>query len=117
MRATKNVFDDRTFIPDAESDELHVEIYHYFVWLHGKVVELEREAETREFERKVVVMVPLAEDVAADVEVEIEDKVEGKHRRGRHGAAGRDGEDGIGFPRHFQCRVGGRGRRGDGGGC
>jgi len=41
-RAANNMFLDNNYIPDAERDELHVEIYNYFSWLHANVSELER---------------------------------------------------------------------------
>jgi len=44
-RALNNMFQDKSYIPDAERDELHVKIYNYFSWLHAKVSELERRRE------------------------------------------------------------------------
>mmetsp|Transcript_19899 Transcript_19899/g.37447 ORF Transcript_19899/g.37447 Transcript_19899/m.37447 type:complete len:325 (-) Transcript_19899:1415-2389(-) len=69
-RSKVNLFNDKNFIPDAERDELHVEIYNYLVWLKEKAGDVERREEEIEFERKVAAMVP-------PVEVEEEDGNDG----------------------------------------
>ena len=43
-RATKNILQDVSYIPDAERDELHVEIYKYLSWLHSKLADLSETA-------------------------------------------------------------------------
>ena len=35
---------DEAFLPDAERDELHVEIYKYLSWFHAKLDQLEKNA-------------------------------------------------------------------------
>jgi len=40
----RNMFDDNSLLPDAERDELHIEIYNYLSWLHAKLVEVEGRA-------------------------------------------------------------------------
>mmetsp|Transcript_18625 Transcript_18625/g.44835 ORF Transcript_18625/g.44835 Transcript_18625/m.44835 type:complete len:738 (-) Transcript_18625:209-2422(-) len=37
-----NMLRDDSFMPDAERDELHVEIFNYLSWLHAKLADLER---------------------------------------------------------------------------
>ena len=39
---TLNMLQDNSFRPDAERDELHVEIYNYLEWLHGRLAEIEK---------------------------------------------------------------------------
>ena len=36
-----NMLQDNSFLPDSERDELHVEIYNYLEWLHGRLAEIE----------------------------------------------------------------------------
>eukprot|EP00581_Thalassiosira_minuscula_P018904 CAMPEP_0183720586 /NCGR_PEP_ID=MMETSP0737-20130205/13154_1 /TAXON_ID=385413 /ORGANISM="Thalassiosira miniscula, Strain CCMP1093" /LENGTH=638 /DNA_ID=CAMNT_0025950473 /DNA_START=722 /DNA_END=2638 /DNA_ORIENTATION=+ len=37
----KNMLQDNSYLPDLERDELHIEIYNYLRWLHGKLSDLE----------------------------------------------------------------------------
>lgn len=37
----KNILNNSSYMPDAERDELHIEIYNYMNWLHGKLAEIE----------------------------------------------------------------------------
>ena len=36
-----NMLKDNTYMPDADRDELHIEIYNYLSWLHGKLEDIE----------------------------------------------------------------------------
>ena len=47
-RRTLNIMQDKSLLPDAERDELHVEIYNYFSWLHEKLSAIERKNEAAE---------------------------------------------------------------------
>jgi len=44
-KAIVNMLQDESFIPDAERDELHIEIYNYMKWLHVKLAALEKKGE------------------------------------------------------------------------
>mmetsp|Transcript_23097 Transcript_23097/g.41234 ORF Transcript_23097/g.41234 Transcript_23097/m.41234 type:complete len:698 (-) Transcript_23097:186-2279(-) len=85
-RSKVNLFNDKNFIPDAERDELHVEIYNYLVWLKEKAGDVERREEEIEFERKVAAMVP-------PVEVEEEDGNDGDGEEDGGGDGGDDDND------------------------
>ena len=37
----KNILNNSSYLPDAERDELHIEIYNYMNWLHAKLAEIE----------------------------------------------------------------------------
>lgn len=39
-----NMLKDNSFLPDAERDELHIEIYNYLSWLHAKLDRIEKKA-------------------------------------------------------------------------
>jgi len=39
-----NMIQDSAFLPDAERDELHIEIYNYLSWLHAKLDQIEKKA-------------------------------------------------------------------------
>lgn len=41
----KNILNNSSYMPDAERDELHIEIYNYMNWLHGKLAEIESKEE------------------------------------------------------------------------
>jgi len=41
----KNILNNSSYLPDAERDELHIEIYNYMNWLHGKLAEIESKEE------------------------------------------------------------------------
>jgi len=47
-RKTLNIMQDKSLLPDAERDELHVEIYNYMSWLHEKLSAIERKNEAAE---------------------------------------------------------------------
>ena len=40
-----NILQDSSLLPNAERDELHIEIYNYLSWLHDKLAAIERKAE------------------------------------------------------------------------
>eukprot|EP00571_Detonula_confervacea_P011465 CAMPEP_0172304340 /NCGR_PEP_ID=MMETSP1058-20130122/5760_1 /TAXON_ID=83371 /ORGANISM="Detonula confervacea, Strain CCMP 353" /LENGTH=560 /DNA_ID=CAMNT_0013015529 /DNA_START=54 /DNA_END=1733 /DNA_ORIENTATION=+ len=40
-----NIVQDNSLLPNAERDELHIEIYNYLSWLHDKLADIERKAE------------------------------------------------------------------------
>lgn len=44
MSRTLNMLQDNTFLPDPQRDELHIEIYNYLSWLHGKLADIEKKA-------------------------------------------------------------------------
>lgn len=46
------MFQDKSYIPDRERDELHIEIYNYLSWLHAKVGESDRKVDLVELEEK-----------------------------------------------------------------
>jgi len=43
-RVRENMLKDATYLPDAERDELHIEIYKYLKWLHDKLEKIEKKA-------------------------------------------------------------------------
>ncbi|KAL9186683.1 hypothetical protein ACHAXT_005921 [Thalassiosira profunda] len=43
-RTSVNMLHDSALLPDAERDELHIEIYNYLSWLHAKLDRLEKKA-------------------------------------------------------------------------
>eukprot|EP00581_Thalassiosira_minuscula_P005124 CAMPEP_0183748560 /NCGR_PEP_ID=MMETSP0737-20130205/67832_1 /TAXON_ID=385413 /ORGANISM="Thalassiosira miniscula, Strain CCMP1093" /LENGTH=581 /DNA_ID=CAMNT_0025984297 /DNA_START=1144 /DNA_END=2887 /DNA_ORIENTATION=+ len=42
-RRTLNILRDNTFIADPDRDELHLEIWNYFVWFHARMAKVEEE--------------------------------------------------------------------------
>lgn len=67
-----NILQDPSCLPDPERDELHVEIYRYFSWLHGRLDAIERKAlaaamakEQREAASKIMASATTAAAAAA----------------------------------------------------
>jgi len=88
-RMPNNMVQDKSYLPDAERDELHIEIYNYLSWLHAKLVEVakkaaesEKIAELLQVENKAAVAVSMSVDSTNDdspsVDIPIEVKVEGE---------------------------------------
>ena len=67
-----NMLKDNTYMPDAERDELHIEIYNYLSWLHGKLEDIENTNKNAASAAEVAAMIPPLE-----MNVEEEDGTEG----------------------------------------
>ena len=75
-----NMLKDNTYMPDAERDELHIEIYNYLSWLHGKLEDIESKNNNNNAAAAVEVAAAMTSPMETnDDEEDAEEDAEGGH--------------------------------------